>query len=435
MSCSIRWIVSLLLFLPLAAPVVARPERLDDQALLDLVQERTFRYFLDRAHPVSGMAPERNTTPNVVTTGGTGFGVMALVAGIDRGFLARDPGVSLIGKIVSFLKRADRFHGVYPHWLDGTTGKVIPFSPKDDGGDIVETAFLMEGLLAARQYLDPAHPVEGPLVTSITRLFQDVEWDWHTRGGRKVLYWHWSPDNGWAMNHPIHGWNECLIAYVLAASSPTHAIEPDVYHKGFARDGEMKNGRTYEGLVLPLGEPYGGPLFFAHYSFLGLDPRGLQDRYTDYWRQNVNHSRINQRYCARNPRGFEGYSAACWGLTASDTVAGYSAHSPTNDLGVISPTAALSSLPYTPAESMAAMRHFHEVLGDRLFGSHGFRDAFSIEDGWFAASYLAIDQGPIVAMIENHRSGLLWRLFMSCPEVESGLARLGFRRVAGEDFR
>jgi hypothetical protein len=283
----------------------------------------------------------------------------------------------------------------------------------------------MMGLLAARQYFDGAG-AERELRDRINALWSEVEWDWHTREGRDVLYWHWSPNNGWAMNHEIRGWNECLITYVLAASSPRYPIKPEVYHRGWARDGALKNGQRYHGIELPLGPPQGGPMFFAHYAFMGLDPRGIKDRYADYWQQNVAHTAINRAHCLANPKHCKGYGEACWGLTACDNYEGYSAHAPDNDLGVIAPTAALGSMPYAPEHSMAALRHFYGALGDRLWTEYGFRDSFSEGLDWFADSHLAIDQGPIVVMIENHRSGLLWKLFMSCPEVQAGLKKLGF---------
>lgn len=397
-----------------------------DDALLTLIQEQTFKYFWDFAEPVSGMARERNTSGNLVTSGGSGFGIMALIVGIERGFITRADGLERMAKILDFLESADRFHGAWPHWMDGTTGGVIPFSANDNGGDLVETSFLVQGLLTFRQYLDAGAPDELALIDRINALWDSVEWDWYTRGGQDVLYWHWSPDKEWTMNLPIRGYNECLITYVLAASSPTHAIDASVYHEGWAQGGAIVNGSSYYGITLPLGQDYGGPLFFSHYSFLGLDPRNLTDTYADYWTQNVNHTQINRQYCIANPRDYVGYSEDSWGLTASDNHQGYSAHSPTNDLGVITPTAALSSIPYTPEESMNAARFFYYKLGDRLWGDYGFHDAFNLTEGWVASSWLAIDQGPIIVMIENHRTGLLWDLFMSCPEVQDGLTKLGF---------
>lgn len=399
---------------------------ISDDELLTKVQQQTFKYFWDFGHPVSGLARERNTSGETVTTGGSGFGVMAILVGMDRGFITRTEGVERLNTIVDFLGSADRFHGAWSHWLNGTTGKVIPFSTKDNGGDLVETSFMAAGLLAARQYLNSSDATENSLIAKINTLWKSIEWSWYTQGGQKVLYWHWSPSYNWDMNMKIQGYNEALITYIMAASSDTYGISADVYTQGWAGSGSIVNGKSFYGIKLPLGSDYGGPLFFAHYSFLGIDPRNLSDQYAAYWEQNRNHSLINQAYCVQNPLQYVGYTADCWGLTASDNQNGYSAHSPTNDLGVITPTAALSSFPYTPDESMDALHFFYYQLGDRLWGDYGFYDAFNLTESWTADSYLAIDQGPIVVMIENYRSGLIWNLLMSCPEVKAGLTKLGF---------
>lgn len=399
---------------------------LDENALLDKVQSQTFRYFWDFAHPVSGMARERSSSGDLVTTGGSGFGIMALMVGIERGYISREQGVGRLSKILDFLQGADRFHGVWPHWMNGNTGKTIPFSTLDNGGDLVETALLMQGLLTISSYLDGSRSEEKLLQDQITQLWEEVEWDWYTRGGQNRLFWHWSPDMEWAMDLPVSGYNEALIVYILAAASPTHPIEAEVYHEGWARDGAIQNGQSYNGFILPLGQEKGGPLFFAHYSFLGLDPRNLADRYADYWEQNRMHSLINRAHCIQNPQSFVGYGAESWGLTASDNPGGYAAHSPTRDLGVITPTAALSSMPYTPRESMEALEYFYYQLGDRLWGEMGFLDAFDLTKQWFATDYLAIDQGPIVLMIENYRTGLLWNHFRQNKDIQSGLEKLDF---------
>lgn len=401
------------------------PEISDDE-LLTTVQKQTFKYFWDFAHPVSGLARERNTSGNTVTTGGSGFGIMAIITGIHREFITKEEGLSRIQKIVSFLKTADRFHGAFPHWLDGNTGKVIAFSQKDNGGDLVETSLLMQGLLTSRQYFGGASAQETALRADINVLYNAVEWDWYRKDNSNMLYWHWSPNYGWDMNMPVRGWNEALITYVLAASSTTHTIPKSVYDNGWANNGSMKNGNTYFGVQLPLGPASGGPLFFSHYSFLGINPTGLVDAYANYETQNKTHSLIHYNYAKANPKNFYGYGENCWGLTASDDINGYLAHEPSNDNGVISPTAALSSFPYTPEESMKALKFFYYKLGDKLFKEYGFIDAFSLHHQWFAESTLAIDQGPIIIMIENHRSQLLWNLFMSSPEVKTGMKKLGF---------
>ena len=406
-------------------------KNLSDSSLLDHVQRQTFRYFWDFSHPVSGLARERSNVTweygwETTTTGGTGFGIMAIIVAVERGWITRDTAVGHLRKMLRFLRRADSYHGVYPHWLNGETGKTIPFSPKDDGGDLVETSYLFQGLLCAREYFNNNSIGETQLRNWITWLWNDIEWTWYTRGGLSMLFWHWSPDNGWSMNNEIRGWNECLITYVLAASAPKHSISAEVYHRGWANSSHFKNQREYYGIKLPLGYDYGGPLFFSHYSFLGINPRGLKDRYADYWLQNVNHTLINREHCIRNPKKFKGYGAECWGLTASDNPRGYGAHSPTEDLGVISPTAALSSFPYTPEFSMTALKHFYNDHGDKIWSEFGFVDAFNESANWYAKSHLAIDQGPIIVMIENYRSGLLWKLFMKIPEIQAGLKKIGF---------
>ena len=365
--------------------------------------------------------------PGTVTSGGSGFGIMSIPVAINRGFITRTQGLQRMQTIVSFLKNtAQKFHGVFPHWLDGTTGAVIPFSTKDNGADLVETSFLMAGLLTARQYFDAADINETNLRNDINALWNAVEWSWFRQNNQNVLYWHWSPNFNWEMNMKIQGWNECLITYILAVSSTTFGIPVAVYKEGYARNGAMINNNTYYGYQLPLGPVNGGPLFWSHYSFMGINPNSLTDQYADYKKQVVNHTKINYEYCKTNPNNFFGYSNQCWGLTASDVPNGYNANEPANDIGVISPTAALSSFPYTPAESMAALKFFYYTLGDKLWGEYGFKDAFSLKQPWFANSYLAIDQGPIIVMIENYRTGLIWNLLTSCPEVKTGMKNLGF---------
>lgn len=412
---------------------------LSDDSLLTLVQYKTFQYFWDGAEPISGAARERYHSDNVypendkhiVTSGGTGFGVMAILVGIERNFITRQHGLERLTKLVDWLEKADRFHGVWPHWLNGETGKVKPFSPNDNGGDLVETSYLLQGLLCVRQYFRDGNEQEKALAAKIDMLWKEAEFDWY-RNGKNVLYWHWSSEKQWVMNFAVEGYNECLIMYVLAAGSPTHSIPAEVYHEGWARKGGMRNDSTHQqyGYHLSLkhngAEQFGGPLFWSHYSFLGLDPRQLKDRYADYWEHNRNHTLINRQYCLENPKNYTGYGENCWGLTASYSIKGYAAHSPREDLGVISPTAALSSFPYTPKESMKVVRHLYEDLGDKVFGEYGFYDAFSEQHNWYLPRYLAIDQGPIVVMIENHRTGLLWNLFMSAPEVQVAKTKLGF---------
>lgn len=413
---------------------------ISDEELLDLTQRETFKYFWDFAEANTGCARERyfvddpSYDANTVAIGGTGFGLMAILVGIERNFISRSEGIGRLQQILDFLETADRFHGAWPHWLDGITGKVRPFSATDDGGDIVETAFLVQGLICIREYFIDGNTEEKEMAARVDSLWKAVEWDWYTQN-QNGLFWHWSPNNGFVMNLVLKGYNEVLIAYILAAASPDHSITREAFTQGWASDGGIKSNNEQYGLPLLVkhaqSEAFGGPLFWAHYSYLGLDPRGLSDEFANYWDVNVNHSKINYSYCVQNPQNFQAYGQDCWGLTSSytrnqDGSIGYAAHKPGNDLGIISPTAALSSMPYTPERSMRALRYFYSNK-DKLLGPAGFYDAFSPEyNFWVARGYLAIDQGPIIVMIENHRSGMLWNLFMQNEDVQNGLDKLGF---------
>ena len=398
-----------------------------DAELMDMVQKYTFRYFWDEGHPVSGMARERNNSEDIVTTGGSGFGIMGILVGIENGYITRSEGANRIIKIISFLQYAEKFHGAFPHWMNGRTGKVVPFSQFDNGGDLVETAFLMQGLLAARQFFDVNNNTEKAIRQIITKLYEDVEWDWYSKNNSGVLYWHWSPNYAWQMNFPLRGYNEAMIVYLLAIASPTHYVPASYYHNGWAAANNYKNGNAWFGYKLFVGPAYGGPLFFAHYSFLGFDPRGIKDKYANYFENNRNHTLINRGWCIYNPLKHKKYSENSWGLTASDNPFGYSAHEPgSRDNGTIAPTAALSSMPYTPTESIAALRYFYLVEGESLFGPNGFYDAFNGDQNWVADSYLAIDQGPILVMLQNHRTELLWNMFMKNPEIKPALDAIGF---------
>jgi hypothetical protein len=404
---------------------------ISDSALLTLVQQQTFNYFWNFGHPVSGLARERTSSGDIVTTGGSGFGIMAMLVGVQRNFITRSQALTRLETIVNFLSNnVTRYHGAFPHWINGSTGATVPFSTQDDGGDIVETSYIMQGLLCARQFFNSSSDAnEISLRNNINNLYNAVEWNWYRQNDQNVLYWNWSPNYNWAINLQVGGWDEALITYVLAASSniDSNTIPKIVYDNGWAQNGAIKNGKSFYGIQLPLGPDYGGPLFFSHYSFLGINPQSLTDAYANYWQQDTSQAVINYTYCVTNPNQYNGYSSACWGLTASDIQNGYTASSPTNDVGVIAPTAAISSLPYTPVQSMNALRFFYYQLGDKIWGQYGFIDAFNLSALWFDTDCLAIDQGPEIVMIENYRSGLLWNLFMSCPEVKRGMHNLGFQ--------
>lgn len=421
--------------LPTNPPVV-----LTDEQLLTQVQRDAFKYFWDYAEPNSKLARERYHVDNpdydkdIVTTGGSAFGLMTLLVGAERGFVSRGQVVSRMQTALNFLENADRFYGAWPHWINGTNGNVIPFGTMDNGGDLVETSFLCQALICVREYFKNGSPEEQALAQKADNLWRGVNWQWYTKG-ENALYWHWSPNYGWQMNFKLEGYNECLITYVMAAASPTHPVGAPAYHQAWARNGAIQNPGSQYNLPVILsynGSPGNvGPMFWSHYSYLGLDPRGLTDQYANYWQLTQNHSKIMYSYCVANPGNWNGYSEKCWGLTASytrnaDGTLGYSEHKPTNDRGVITPTAALSSFPYTPTESMKVLRYLYDEKKNTHVGIAGPYDAFSPHYNWVTKTYLAIDQGTIVPMIENHRTGFLWNLFMQAPEIRSGLQNLGF---------
>ena len=410
-------------------------QALSDEALLDTVEMYTSRYFTEFINPANGLARERaNMEQNgdIVTTGGTGFGLMAIVAAAERQYIPREQAVAQLDNITRFLDRVERFHGAWAHWYSSETERPFSFSQYDDGGDLVETAFLTEGLIVVREWLkDSKVEAERVVAERADKMWKEVEWDWYTQG-TDSLYWHWSKNYGWKMNHRITGFDECMITYVLAASSPTHPIDRKVYESCYKNSSYYYNGKEYYGIPLALGMDYGGPLFFTHYSWLGLNPNGLTDGEVNYFERNRAHALIHYHYALENPKGHTGYGANLWGFTSSDDpLVGYCSHHPgtPDENGTVSPTAAVSSIVYTPEESMAVIRHLYEDLGDELFGEYGFYDAYNPsmpQDKQVVKHYLAIDQGPIVVMIENYRSGLIWKLFMQAPEIHDGLYRLGF---------
>lgn len=412
---------------------------LSDDSLINLVQQQTFQYFWDGAEPNSGLARERihidgeypENDENVVTIGGSGFGLMAVLVGIHNGFITQEEGLARIEKALTFLGDIERFQGVWSHWYFGDTGKPKAFSDADDGGDIVETAFMAEALICIREFYKNGSDAEKAIATKADELWKGINWDFY-RNGKDVLYWHWSPKHGWGMNHAVQGFDECMIAYILGASSPTHPIPTETYHKGWARDGAIRTSITKYDIptVVKHNAKEGeiGPLFWAHYSFLGLNPMGLSDQYANYQDVVTNHAKINLAYADDNPKGFKGYgSDKGWGWTASYSTNGYNAHHPDNDpTGVISPTAAISSIPYTPKESISFMRYLKDSVGEKVWGKYGFYDAYSETEDWFPQRYLAIDQGPMVVMIQNYKDKFIWDLFMGAPEVQEGLRKLGF---------
>ncbi len=430
----------------LSQSVAAYTRSMTDFELLTMVQEACFQYYWEGAEENSGLAKENIAgRHNMIASGASGFGIMALIAGTERKFITREQSIGRFLKIVNFLEKAATFHGAFSHFIDGPTGKAEPFFGKsDNGGDLVETSFLMQGLLAARAYFNGTDAREKIIRDKITAIWEKVEWSWYRQyPDSKFLYWHWSPDQGWIINHRLIGWNETMATYLLAIASPTHSVPASMYYTGWAnqdsigqqyrsgwggtKDGSMyTNGNTYYGIKLYAGVSNGGPLFFTHYSYLGYDPHDIKDKYTNYFLNNQDIARINYLYCLDNPGKYKGYGDSCWGLTASDGPYGYSADEPVlrQDRGKIAPTGAISSFPYSPIASMKALKNYYFNYGKFLWGEYGFRDAFDLTQNWCSEIYMGLNQAPMVVMIENYRTGLLWKLFMSDKDIQKGLSKL-----------
>jgi exo beta-1,2-glucooligosaccharide sophorohydrolase (non-reducing end) len=425
----------------------ASTRELSDEELLTMMQHACFRYYWDGADPHSGMTRENIPgDERIVATGASGFGIMSLMVGVDRKFVTRAEGVERLTKIVTFLEHAQRYHGVWSHYMNGSTGQTMPvFGMFDNGGDLVETSFLMQGLLAARQYFHGSDPAEQSLYSRITQLWNTVEWDWYRQTPQSdFLYWHWSPQWAFQIHHPLIGFNEVMITYLLSIASPTHGVPASMYYSGWSSQSEMaqhyrqgwsgttdgnhySNGHTYYGIKLDVGVGPGGPLFFTHYSFMGFDPHNLHDRFTaSYFENNCKIALINRAYSTANPKHYAGYGPDAWGLTASDGPRGYAAQAPddADDIGNITPTGALASFPYTPEASMAALKHYYRDYGDTMWGVYGLRDAINPSANWISPIYMGLNQAPIVVMIENYRTGLVWKNFMSNPEITTMLKNL-----------
>lgn len=412
------------------APFIA--SKLTDDELMDLVQQKAILRFTEGAHPETGMAIER-TDPNayggipLLATGGTGFGIQAIIVGVSRGWVDRNDALDQLHRITDYLEEAPKFNGAFPHFYNARTNGVYSMFRMDTGADIVETSFLMNGLLAARQFFSGANEQESMLRDKINTLWENVDWNHHTKNGAEnMLFWHWSPEHEFGTNARIRGFNECMITYIMAASSPTHPISPDAYHQGWTENWDKR----YK--TLPDGKPdllVPAPAFFEAFNFSGVDPRGLSDTYADDYFDLSRARLLQQReWAIKNPLGFKGYGENFWGFSESDGPTEYHACAPSldRDRGTVAPYAVACAMPFAPEEAMAAMHHLYNEWGDKIWGPYGFNGALNPSKKWYSNDTVAIHQAQIPISIENHRSGLMWGLIMSCPEIQNGLTRLGF---------
>lgn len=427
--------------------VKASTHALHDDGLLTMVQQASFRYYWDGAEPNSGMAFESQPgDDDTIALGASGFGVMAMIVAADRGFVTREETVARLDKITRFLERADRFKGAWPHFISASSGKPIPmigayFGIYDDGADLVETSFMLQGLLAARGYYDRDTTAERALRDRITKLWEEVDWDWFRATPKKdALYWHWSPNFGFKQANRLQGWNEVMITYLLAIASPTHPAPASIYDTGYTRVGSDEPygvPRTYFGITTtqsfypPTDMSPGstGPLFFSHYSYMGYDPRGVRDRFSNYFEANRQLALISQAYSVANPYGYKGYGADSWGLTAVDGPDDqYHEYKPyLDDDGTLAPTGAVASYAYTPEQSLKAIKHWYRDRGAELWDIYGFRDSFNERWDWYSGITMGLNQAPQTVMIENGRTGLVWRSFMRNPEIAAMQKKIGLQ--------
>lgn len=400
------------------APSKVRP-------VLEKQQKAAFTYFYDFAEENSGLAYEGyNHGSKAVTIGGSGFGIMSLIVGAERGWITREQAIERTVKAVRWLGKADRYKGIWSHW-HSPDGKAFPFGNQVEAGDAVETSFLITGLIAAQEYFNGGTELEKEISDSVTSFINTIDWN-HYTNGENHLYWIWhTPNNTYEL--PVKGWNEGLITYLLALGAPEgHRISKEAYTAGWQSNGGFcNNNRENYGYKLPLGQENGGPLFFAHYSFVGLNPMRMKDNYAFYWQNNVAHAMINRHYCVYEAPSNYQYSANMWGLTACNGIGskGYSARCPGNDDGIIAPTAVLASYPYVPFYATQVLMSMDQI--DALQGKYGIGDSYEPAIGQANNNHLAIDQGPIVVMIENYRSGLIWDLVMRSEYIQNCLKMAG----------
>lgn len=419
---------------PWSDPAVATSTPFDRTGFVTEVQEASFRYFYDYAYPGSnlpreGIKAEDSWDPEAISAVSVGMYFFNIAAGIERGFISRQAGVEHVTVALDFLAGpTQRFFGAFPHWIDGKTGAVRPFSQTDNGADMVETAIIAEGLIFAREYFDNNTSEEAHIRETADALWKAIEWDKFIKTPDNVMIWHWSPDYGFS-DLPIVGFHEAEICYILGVASPDYPISTDTYWDGWVgMNPEYYNHREVPGidgpLELTLGWDYGKPMFAMHYSYMGLDPRKVPLKDGNKFDEFVRQTEANRQYALLNADTWKGYDTY-WGLTASLSPGGYRAHTPvTDDNGTISPTAALSSIAYLPEPVIDMMQDMYLNKGDKLWGPFGFYDAFNPKQDWVANGYIGIDVGPVAPMIENYKTGKLWEVFMRAPEVTKAIEKI-----------
>ncbi|MGH7506888.1 MAG: glucoamylase family protein [Longimicrobiales bacterium] len=443
-----------------AAPLPAPPDPAEsDVAFLDSLQYDTFRFFWETTNPANGMVPDRWPTESFASIAAIGFGLTAYPVGAERGWITRAQAAARTLNTLRFFWTAPQgeaavgvtgHRGFFYHFLDMQTGERFQTTELST----IDTGLLMMGVLFAQQYFDGAGAVEAEIRALADSLYRRVEWDWAVVRQPEIVM-AWRPERGFG-DYDYDGYDEAMFLYVLALGSPTHPVEPESWTE-FTSTNEWLTFYGQEHVNF-------APLFGHQYSHVWIDFRGIQDAYMrgrgiDYF-ENSRRATIAQRaYAIANPNGWIGYGENLWGLTASDGPGGFSASvsgrdrqfhgywargaaaGDIRDDGTLVPTAVGGSIPFAPDITIAALREMHRRWGMYLYDEYGFKDSFNLTlagvsstprgrvvpgVGWFNDDYLGIDQGPIVLMIENHRTEFIWDVMKESPYIVRGLCRASF---------
>jgi hypothetical protein len=423
-----------------------------EQAFLDQLQRDTFKFFWETS-AATVLTPDRTPGGDVSSVAAVGFALTSYLVGAERGYVTRAEAAARTLATLETLWRAPQgpaadgaagFHGLFYHFVDVRDG----VRSGESELSTIDTALLMAGVLSSQVYFDRENATERSIRALSEQLYRRVDWAWATspRHG-PLLSMGWTPEEGF-LDADWNGYNEGMLLYVLALGSPTHPVDPRAWE-------EWTRSYRWESFYGPPHVTF-GPLFGHQYSHVWIDFRGIQDPYmrsrgSDYFVNSVRATYANRAYCIANPGRWEGYGELVWGVTASDgpfhssgsdlggkpfraywaRAAGPDASS---DDGTIAPTAAGGSVPFAPEVAIPTLMSFRERFGDRLYGKYGFKDAFNLSypgkpggtPGWFADTYLGIDQGPILLMTENYRTGFVWELLKKSAYVTAGLRRAGF---------
>jgi hypothetical protein len=434
----------------------ARPSA--DDAVLEDLARRTFDFFWRTTDPTTGLVPDRYPTPAFSSIAAVGFGLTAYPVGVERGYVSRAAARDRVLTTLKFFRDAPQgdaaqgvtgYKGFYYHFLDMKTGHRF----EDIELSSVDTALLLAGALFCREYFAGSDPAETELREIVDVLLARVDWRW-MQARAPAIAMGWRPEQGF-LGHDWIGYNEAMIVILLALGSPTFAVEPVAWDR-WTSNYDASFGTTYgqQHLAFP-------PLFGHQYSHVWVDFRGIHDRYMrahelDYFENSRRATLAQRTYAIANPEGWTGYGADVWGLTASDgpgdmtlsingrprQIRGYAARGMASfDDGTLAPTAMIASLPFAPEIVVPGIRELQRRYGAQIYREYGFADAFNPSfpatgqptigtvvpgAGWVAADYLGIDQGPIIAMIENHRSALIWKVMKKSAYLRRGLSRAGF---------